>query len=205
MGIKISFLAWKMNKKRWKMKKNKFQHCGLKTSRVSKACFPHLFSMSVSLISFSSQATGRSSNWRIVTLVFYLFEDGFAFLDHYYSPENRWFNELRSLTPQPSACESFTTLISGRRTFRQKTGTSSWVYCGGKTNLTSFLMKRKLTTERLNSVSASLTRSWTGFPGEAMYQHVFLMLFLNLWERWGNTPKNRWISLPNSESIKRMW
>lgn len=45
----------------------------VKTSRVSKACFPHLFSMSVSLISFSSQATGRSSNWSIATPAFSIF------------------------------------------------------------------------------------------------------------------------------------
>ena len=34
----------------------------IKTSRVSKAGFRYLFSMSVSLISFSSQATSLSSN-----------------------------------------------------------------------------------------------------------------------------------------------
>lgn len=187
MDIKISFLAWKMKKKRWKMKKNKFQHCGLKTSRVSKACFPHLFSMSVSLISFSSQATGRSSNWRIGTLVFYLFEDGFAFLDHYYSPENRWFNELRSRTPQPSACESFTTLISGRRTFRQKTGTIFLILLR-RENKFNFVPDEK-EVDYGTSVSASLTRSWTRFAGEAMYQHVFLMLFFKFVRKMGEYAK----------------
>lgn len=52
----------------------------IKTSRVSKAGFRYLFSMSVSLISFSSQATSLSSNWSIDTPAFSLFEAGFAWL-----------------------------------------------------------------------------------------------------------------------------
>ena len=154
------------------MKKTQIPTPWIETSRVSKACFPHLFSMSVSLISFSSQATGRSSNWSIATLVFYLFEGGFAFLGHYYSPGNRWFNELRSLTRRRHATAfrvriSFTTL-------RDEPWTIFWFYCGGKTNLTSFL---KLTTKRMNSVSASLPADVIR-DSSRMYQHVFFNIYI---------------------------
>ena len=59
---------------------------------------------------------------------------------------------------------SFTTL-------RDEPWTIFWFYCGGKTNLTSFL---KLTTKRMNSVSASLPADVIR-DSSRMYQHVFLI------------------------------